>query len=152
MPMPRKEEPEKYCEFCGQRMHRNTYATGRLEDLAVFKRRKFCSLHCANQRKRPKHWETYHYRARKHRKQLCETCGSTTDLHAHHVDGRPENNSPENIQTLCVYCHNFLHATAERRGWEQPGRLPAIRGMGNGSLTFRAQPAGFPAGWTDLEL
>ena len=127
MAMQRKAEPEKYCERCGAVMRRQTF-NGRLEDLGAFKKRKYCSLSCSNTRDRPKHWETYHWRARKHRGSSCEACGSTDALHAHHVDGRPENNSSENIQTLCVYCHNFLHAAAERRGWTQPGRLPSLLG------------------------
>lgn len=127
MARPRAAEPEKYCERCGIRMERNLFG-GRLEDLGVFKRRKFCSLHCANTKDRPEHWETYHWRARKHRKLLCEACGSTDNLHAHHVDGNPKNNDSSNIQTLCTFCHGFLHATAKRHGWTQPGRLPNLLG------------------------
>ncbi|NDE99979.1 MAG: HNH endonuclease [Verrucomicrobia bacterium] len=76
----------------------------------------------------PGHWGTFHWRARKHRGTSCEACGSTDLLHAHHVDGQPENNDPSNIQTLCVFCHNFLHATADRLGWTLPGRLPPLLG------------------------
>jgi hypothetical protein len=130
----RAKEPEKSCERCGSRMRRKRF-NGRLEDMGAFKRRRYCSLHCANQRDRPKHWETYHWRARQHRKSSCEACGSMEALHAHHVDGQPENNEPSNIQTLCVFCHNFLHATAERLGWTQPGRLPPLE-----------------TGWTDLAV
>ena len=119
--------PDKSCKRCGQAMERKRF-NGRLEDLGAFKRRKYCSLPCANMRDRPSHWETYHWRARKHRQGQCEGCGSTEKLHAHHVDGKPQNNAPENIQTLCVYCHNFLHATADRLGWTQPGRLPKLIG------------------------
>lgn len=126
MPMPRKEEPEKFCKRCGTEFHRSTF-NGRLEDLGVFKRRKYCSISCASTRERPSHWGTYHWRARKHRLSSCEACGSTEKLHAHHVDSCPENNDPANIQTLCVFCHNFLHATADRLGWTQPGRLPKLR-------------------------
>ena len=133
MPMARKAELPKSCKRCGREFRRKRYLHGRLEDLGVFKRRKYCSLSCANTRDRPSHWETYHWRARKHRKSQCEACGTTANLHAHHVDGEPKNNDPDNIQTLCVSCHNFLHATAERLGWTQPGRLPPLRG------------------WTDLE-
>ena len=125
----RKAEPEKYCLICGIRLERKRMGeNGRLEDLGVFKRRNHCSLKCANTRMRPSHWGTYHWRARKHRKLLCEACGWMEHLHAHHVDGKPENNEKENIQTLCVYCHNFLHATAERSGWTEPGRPPVLQG------------------------
>ena len=117
---------DKVCPRCRGSFNRHRNPMGRLEDVAIFKRRKYCSLHCANQRERPKHWETYHWRARQHRKQMCEACRATTQLHAHHVDGNPQNNEPTNIQTLCVHCHNFLHATAARRGRTEPGRMPCL--------------------------
>jgi hypothetical protein len=127
MPMPRKEEPKKSCKLCGIGFQRKTF-NGRLEDLGVFKRRKYCSIRCAGIKERPGHWGTFHWRARRHRGLSCEACGSMELLHAHHVDGKPQNNEQENIQTLCVFCHNFLHATADRLGWIQPGRLPTLRG------------------------
>jgi hypothetical protein len=126
MPYPRAQEPEKYCQRCGSRLERRRFG-GRLEDMGVFKRRKYCSLSCASRRERPTHWGTYHWRARKHRKSSCEACGSMAALHAHHVDGQPQNNDASNIQTLCASCHYFLHATAERCGWTEPGRLPPLR-------------------------
>jgi tRNA(Ile)-lysidine synthase TilS/MesJ len=126
MAHPRKAEPEKSCKRCGVKMQRSR-SNGRLEGFGDFTRRKYCSLSCANTRERPAHWETFHWRARKHRGLFCEACGSTERLHAHHVDGKPENNFKENIQTLCVFCHNFLHATADRLGWTEPGRLPPLR-------------------------
>jgi len=126
MPMPRKQEPEKFCEFCGARLQRKVY-NGRLEDLGAFKRRKYCNLKCANSKKHPTHWGTHHWRARRHRKEFCEACGITESLHAHHVDGNFKNDDPLNIQTLCTWCHHFLHATAERLGWEQPGKMPSLR-------------------------
>jgi hypothetical protein len=54
----------------------------------------------------------------------CEACGIAKYLHAHHMDGNPANNRRENIQTLCVYCHKYLHAMADRLGWKEPGRMP----------------------------
>lgn len=141
MPHPRAKEPEKFCARCGLRLERRRF-NGRLEDLGVFKRRMHCSLHCANQRDRPKHWATYHYRARKHLGPSCEACGSTDALHAHHVDGSPQNNDAANIQTLCMHCHYFLHATAKRLGWTQPGRLPplAIESTDLGVSETRSSP------------
>ncbi len=124
--MRRVMEHEKSCGRCTALMVRRRF-NGRLEDLGVFKRRIYCSLICANMRDRPSHWETYHWRARKHRGSSCEACGSTERLHAHHADGDPKNNEAENIQTLCIWCHRFLHATADRLGWIVPGRLPSLR-------------------------
>lgn len=127
MGRPATKEQTKSCKICGKEFGRRRF-NGRLEDMGRFLKRKHCSRKCANTRVRPKHWETHHWRARKHRGSSCEACGSTEKLHAHHVDGHPKNNSPENIQTLCAYCHNFLHATADRLGWTIPGRLPTLRG------------------------
>lgn len=129
----------KSCAHCGAMFGRRRFG-GRLEDIGVFRRRRFCTLRCgwtAKNRDRPAHWATYHFRARKHRKSSCEGCGSTKQLHVHHVDGRPENNDPTNLQTLCVFCHNFLHATAERLGWTIPGRLPELT------------PQGYPPTWAE---
>jgi len=126
MDRPRSAAPPKSCRACGMPIERKFY-NGRLEDLGVFKRRKHCSLNCVNTPARPSHWGTYHWRARQHRSLSFEACGLTENLRARHVDGRPPNNAPENIQTLCTYCHNFLHATAGRRGWILPERLLPLR-------------------------
>lgn len=127
MPRQQMDLPDKYCERCGTEFSRQRF-NGRLEDAGVFKRRKYCSLRCANTKVRPDHWGTYHWRARKHRQSQCEACGSTESLHAHHVDSQPTNNERDNIQTLCVFCHNFLHATAARLGWIIPGWLERFGG------------------------
>lgn len=48
-------------------------------------------------------------RAQSLKKAFCEKCGarpeSSRDLHADHIDMDPSNNSPSNVQTLCVRCH-----------------------------------------------
>jgi len=129
--MARVKEQSKDCETCGTSISRKRYS-GRLEDLGAFKRRKFCSLSCANTREEV----GYHgnsWRARKHLRKRCEICGGSKLLAAHHVDENRSNNTPENIQTLCVTCHNKLHH----------GTLlsPAL---------IAQQPA-FPLGWTDCE-
>lgn len=36
----------------------------------------------------------------------CVICGETQRLHVHHKDGNHENNSIENLEYLCVKCHN----------------------------------------------
>src|SRR6266496_1722315 len=51
MAHPRGEEPEKFCEFCGTRFNRSIF-NGRLEDLGVFRRRKYCTIRCASTRDR----------------------------------------------------------------------------------------------------
>ena len=136
--MRRVVEASKPCEACGILMSRKRYGA-QLEDMGVWNRRRFCSLSCANTRKTlTKHG--YSWRARKHLKKECEACGERRQLNAHHVDQDNRNNQPENIQTLCKWCHNFFHATAKRRGLARAGRMV--------SLELRTA---FPIGWTDLD-
>jgi hypothetical protein len=39
----------------------------------------------------------------------CERCGSTEQLHAHHIDRDPSNNVIENGELLCASCHDAEH-------------------------------------------
>ena len=119
-----KETPEKYCENCGKKLERKRY-NGQLEDLSTFKRRKFCNLTCAGARKElTKHG--YSWRARRHLRLKCESCGYDKKLQAHHIDQDKTNNQPENIQTLCKFCHDFWHATAKRLGRTVAGRMVSL--------------------------
>ena len=127
MPQPRKLEPTKFCETCALPLLRKHNAAGRLEGYRDFTRRRFCSLSCANSR--PKGGESrkaYHYRARKMRGPTCECCGTTKRLHAHHVNEDWKNNSPANVQTLCIFCHQFWHATHRRLGLTPTHRMPSL--------------------------
>ena len=57
----------------------------------------------------------------KHRKDSCEECGTKNVywagnykvnrkiLTVHHIDGNHNNDSPDNLQTLCRKCHNKKH-------------------------------------------
>lgn len=105
--MKRVLEQSKTCGWCGRKMLRKRYGK-QLEDLTVFKRRKFCSLSCANSRKEVG-YSGHSRRARKHLRESCEICGGKKMLAAHHMDKDRTNNLPENIQTLCVICHAKLH-------------------------------------------
>lgn len=116
-------------------MSRKRYGA-QLEALTAFNKRRFCSLSCANTRKTlTKHG--YSWRARKHLGILCEACGERRRLQAHHVDQNKANNDPQNIQTLCKWCHDYLHATAKRIGVPIAGRMAC--------LELRS---GFPLEWT----
>jgi len=105
--MQRVNEESKPCDWCGVTLSRNRF-NGRLEDLSVFRRRRFCSISCAKMKKQVG-WSMLHKRARAHLKQCCETCGGTNLLAAHHKDKTTTNNDPSNIQTLCVHCHARHH-------------------------------------------
>lgn len=40
---------------------------------------------------------------------VCNGCGSWDNLQVHHKDGNHENNSPDNLEWLCVNCHSKKH-------------------------------------------
>src|SRR5574337_204403 len=106
------EVSPKPCERCGVTMERKRY-NGRLEDPAVFARRRYCSLSCANSRDEVTK-SAHHWRAQRHRKDSCQTCSTATDLHVHHIDRNPANNDPANLMTLCASCHLKLHWREDR--------------------------------------
>ena len=114
----------KCCAICGVIMFRKRFSE-RLEDLSAFRKRRFCSLSCANTRTvLTKHG--YSWRARKHLNASCEACGTERSLEAHHIDQDKTNNDPSNIQTLCSPCHDFWHATAKRVGRPVAGKMPRL--------------------------
>ena len=126
MPTPAKPTPEKRCSTCGARLLRKRY-NERLEDLGAFKRRRFCSLSCANSRsKGGLSRKAFHAQARKHMKPACESCGGKNQRHVHHVDEDWTNNKPANLQTLCAFCHQFWHAMHRRLGVKPSMRMPPL--------------------------
>lgn len=113
--MPRKPDPIKHCEHCGTLMVRKRFASGVLESLLHFGRRKFCNQTCmaADFDGRPSQsvdWSTSHYHARKMVPiGLCSTCGKPDATDVHHLDGNHLNNSPENLARICRGCHIRVH-------------------------------------------
>lgn len=134
MPRPRKKESVKYCQHCDIKLNRKIF-NGRLEDLSVYEKRKYCSRSCANSKKNPKCKSTYSMRARKFLKDTCESCDWNLSLQVHHVDQDYTNNVEQNIQTLCKHCHDFWHTTAKRLGKEIAGKMPIIIMDGKEILT-----------------
>jgi hypothetical protein len=122
----RNDEPVKRCLYCGARLQRRRYR-GTLEDFQAFLRRQFCSLSCSNSRtKGSVSRKMFCAQARKQRKPFCEACGGRKHLHVHHVNEDWTDNSPLNLQTLCVFCHQFWHATHRRVGVKCSVRMPQI--------------------------
>ena len=103
-----KQVSDKICQTCGISFNRTRFASGVLEDLTRYRARRFCSISCAGVRQNVKP-QAFHQQARKFRGEKCETCGTTENLHVHHVDHNPRNNDPSNLQTLCASCHLKLH-------------------------------------------
>lgn len=124
MPMPRKLDPVRNCPECGQRMERRRFG-GRLEDRAAFLRRVYCDRECmkaayVSDMSQP---GSKRRRVTPFRGTTCESCGATSNLHAHHIDENLDNDSPENIQTLCGSCHATHHHRARRAGLTVAGRM-----------------------------
>lgn len=115
-----KEDPEKYCAYCGERMHRIRFDSGRLEDLSAFSRRKYCCRECMRKAfvKTGKNEQSSggaHKSARlikyliEGHERSCEKCGSTRNVEVHHKDGNYQNNTPDNLILLCRSCHMKEH-------------------------------------------
>ncbi|MBM4048291.1 MAG: HNH endonuclease [Planctomycetes bacterium] len=120
----RLADPPKNCVRCGRPLSRKRYS-GVLEDMGVFLRRKFCDRTCMGRAfvKDAPSYDALSKRGRKFLGTSCESCGGTMMLSAHHIDGNRKNNSPENIQTLCVRCHSTHHHRVRRAGMATPGRM-----------------------------
>ena len=100
----------KSCESCGSPLDRKRY-NGRLEDRAVYQRRRFCDLTCNGlaQRKDAPTLAALRKRSEAFRGPVCERCKTTEALQVHHVDSNPANDDPKNLMTLCAPCHTRWH-------------------------------------------
>lgn len=121
-----KPTPTKYCEWCGIPFERNRVGkNAQLECVSNFMRRKFCSISCSVKRQHatePPTKAASRKRVKRLNKGFCEACGLEAETVVHHVDNNPMNNSPDNLQTLCTYCHSFWHAMHKRIG-----KVPSTR-------------------------
>ena len=114
-----KDTPLRYCQYCGTKLERKEFSHGRLEDMAVFFKRKYCNKICMRKDwlKNSKGNQTYrsaHTTAQKInelilQKTICEVCGKTGKLDVHHIDGDYQNNETNNLKVLCRSCHSKEH-------------------------------------------
>ena len=118
--------PKKNCQYCEKTMIRKRM-NGRLEDLTVFRKRKYCDQICMAMnftKDNPKR-EQWLRRSRVLKKDYCEVCGKTAtetsdkELDIHHIDQNWRNNDPANIKTLCGSCHLKWH-------WKN-GKLASVK-------------------------
>lgn len=114
---------EKFCGHCGERLERKRFGR-RLEDRSAFLKRIYCNRECmaAAYVKPAPSLAGLRWRASKLRGSFCEACGVTDRLQAHHIDGNVQNDSRDNIQTLCISCHASHHHRVRRAGLTVPGR------------------------------
>ncbi len=100
----------KACLHCNLPMERKRWGA-RLEDRAVYARRKYCDPRCMGlaHRKPDPSRDAYRKRAYPMRKDRCESCGVAERLSIHHDNRNWRDNSPDNIKTLCTSCHTSLH-------------------------------------------
>lgn len=71
-------------------------------------------------------WMQNHRYSRRQKTNQCESCGSGKDLEGHHIDGNDKNNYPENIQTLCRFCHRHWHDIHRRQGLKVNEPMPIL--------------------------
>jgi len=116
---PIKQAPPRSCAWCGLTLTRKRY-NGRLEDFAVYQRRKFCDTQCMSRDfdQRPSKAvsrlaKTGNYHARKLvPKGPCVTCGKPNARDVHHRNGDRNDNRLENLTRLCRGCHLRQHRYA----------------------------------------
>ena len=116
-----KEDPEKYCAYCGKRMARVRFDSGRLEDLHAFMRRKYCCRECMRKgfikegKDMGQTFRVSHSTAERvaytimGKEKKCEICGSTQKIDVHHKDGNHNNNTQDNLLVVCRRCHANIH-------------------------------------------
>lgn len=115
----------RFCEQCGTALTRTVFASGRKEELAAYRRRRFCGPSCNSiaQRGVRRVSETKLLApstpdvGRKYANMIvpmgpCECCGRPpTRGHSevHHLDGNAMNNARANLVRLCKGCHEASH-------------------------------------------
>ncbi len=57
----------------------------------------------------------------------CAICSGEENLHIHHIDGDNTHDRPENLVTLCEFCHARVHTELRREGGiERVARVLAV--------------------------
>lgn len=114
-----KPTPNKYCKYCGKKLERIRFPSGRLECLNSFDRRKYCDRECMKKgflKLDSDKQSDRNGRATAQRinelilhKDKCEICGSKKNIDVHHKDENPSNNVLDNLMVLCRSCHMKIH-------------------------------------------
>lgn len=104
------------CPSCGAELVRKRFPSG-LEDRRRFETRIYCDRKCMalGMVKDDPTLAAHRWRAAKLRGDRCAECGRPEELHAHHIDRDPANNSPDNVVTLCASCHLLHHWRTDKK-------------------------------------
>jgi hypothetical protein len=123
----KREMVDVICEWCKKSFQKTQYEVNRTKH-------HLCSLSCAqrygpwkggNSRGR---FEIIYRPIRKSMVQQCSTCGSTTDLCIHHLDGNYKNNALSNLTIVCRGCHTRIHQEERKQAREGEKGLTAQKG------------------------
>lgn len=115
MPRSRSIVAERHCKQCNKSLVRKQYPSA-IEDIARFKKRKFCDRKCMGEGYEGKIKVLNERNSRKQSAKkntgVCNRCSrviADTRLYVHHRDENPLNNEPDNLETLCGKCHQTHH-------------------------------------------
>lgn len=57
----------------------------------------------------------------------CIQCGSTSRLVVHHVNHDYQDNSPDNLQVMCTFCHAAYHSQLSPRAHNEKGQFASAK-------------------------
>jgi len=144
--VPMDERPR--CQHRGCKTHAQHTGNYRLDGTPIF--RKWCTNHHYKKTAEKKglttnEWINSFHEYRKHRKDHCENRDSrlgfkcnykirhSAQLQVDHKNGKPDDNRPCNLQTLCANCHTYK--THVSKDYASPGRKALRESKKKGMFT-----------------